>query len=153
MTLPHDPPPGSDEVADVILSEEHLLVTTERRAIERVVLQRVVVTEQRTFTVEVSHEEIRLTREPVAGGTVGQAGARRAPREPVVLILHEEQITVSRTIVPVERVTLTTNSVPGEFVVEETIRHEEIDVDVSLRAFDNSPGGRRSHMTPSATQI
>jgi uncharacterized protein (TIGR02271 family) len=134
MALPHDPPPGRDDavdVTDLILSEEHLLVTTERRAVERVVLQKVIVTERRTITIDVSHEEIRLTREPVDEGTVIQAGARPAPREPVVMILHEEQITVSRTVVPVERVILTTTSVPEALVVEGTIRHEEIDVDVS----------------------
>jgi uncharacterized protein (TIGR02271 family) len=137
MTHPYAPPPGRDDaievtnVAEVILSEEHLLVTTERRAVERVVLRKVIVTERQTITVDVSHEEIRLTHEPVAGGTVVQAGALPAAREPVVMILHEEQITVSRTIVPVERVTLTTTPVPGVFVVKETIRHEETDVDVS----------------------
>lgn len=133
MASSHDTPPGSDdtiEVADVVLSEEHLLVTTERRAVERVILQKVIVTERRTITVDVSHEEVRLIREP-AGETVAQAGPWPAAREPVVMVLHEEQITVSRTIAPVERVTLTTASVPGELVVEETIRHEEIDVVVS----------------------
>jgi uncharacterized protein (TIGR02271 family) len=143
MTSPRDPSPGPgpesepDETAELILSEEHLLVTTRRRAVERVVMQKVVVTERRTITVDVSHEEIRLTREPVVDGSVGTTGAPAAVREPVVVLLHEEQITVSKTIVPVERVTLTTTSVPGRFVVEETIRHEEIDGDVS----PTTPGG------------
>ena len=145
MALPHDPHPGHDDatgVTDVILSEEHLLVTTERRAVERVVLQKVIVTERRTITVDVSHEEIRLTREPLAGGTVVQTGVRPALHEPVVMILHEEQITVSRTILPVERVTFATTSVPGRLIVEETIRHEEIDVDVARGPSTTRPGNR-----------
>jgi len=152
MTLPYALPPGRDDateaadvadVADVILSEEHLLVTTERRAIERVVLQKVIVTKRQTITVDVSHEEIRLTREPLARGTVVQTDTRPALHEPAVMILHEEHITVSRAIVPVERVTLTTTSVPERLIVKETIRHEEIDVDVEPRGLSTTHQGNR----------
>ena len=83
----------------------------------------------------------------VAGHVRGSASwcVQLAPREPVVMILQEEQITVSRSIVPVECVTLTTTSVPGEFIVKETIRHEEIDVDVSPRGHSTAhPANRKA---------
>ncbi|OOB92336.1 YsnF/AvaK domain-containing protein [Rathayibacter sp. VKM Ac-2630] len=113
----------------VVLHEERLAVSTRRFATERVRLERVVVTEQRTITVDVRREEIRLVREPLEGGDPLPGGGAAAPVEPVVVILHEERIGITRTVVPVERVTLRVSSVAGERDVTEELRREVVDVE------------------------
>ncbi|PZE64539.1 YsnF/AvaK domain-containing protein [Curtobacterium sp. MCBD17_021] len=129
MTSPHTPrrPSAADDEIEVVRHEERLAVRTELHATERVRLERVVVTEQRTISVDVSHEEVRLTREPITGGT-RLPGAEVPVREPIVVVLHEEQVTVTKTVVPVERVTLSTHRVSDDHVVTETLGHEEVDV-------------------------
>jgi uncharacterized protein (TIGR02271 family) len=116
-----------DRRAEVTLHDEHLRVGTERHATERIRLERVVVTEQRTITVDVSHEEIRLTREAVSGDTRLLDGPV-ADREPVVVVLREERVVVTKTVVPIERVTLTTRVVTGDERVVDTVRREVVTV-------------------------
>ncbi|PTL72265.1 hypothetical protein C1I63_05000 [Rathayibacter caricis DSM 15933] len=113
----------------VVLHEERLVVSTRRFATERVRLERVVVTEQRTITVDVRREEIRLVREPLPGDDPLPGDGAAAPVEPVVVILHEERIGITRTVVPVERVTLRVASVAGERDVTAELRREVVDVD------------------------
>jgi uncharacterized protein (TIGR02271 family) len=116
-----------DGRAEVTLHDERLRVGTERHATERIRLERVVVTEQRTITVDVSHEEIRLTRGPVSGDT-RLPGGPVADREPVVVVLHEERVVVTKTVVPVERVTLTIHAVTRDEPVVDTVRREAVTV-------------------------
>ncbi|MCM6762353.1 YsnF/AvaK domain-containing protein [Rathayibacter sp. ZW T2_19] len=123
-TSPETPP-------SVVLHEERLEVSTRRFATERIRLERVVVTEQRTITVDVRREEIRLVREPLEGGEPLPAGGEHSPAEPIVVVLHEERIEIVRTIVPVERVTLRVASVAGELDVTEELRREVVDVERS----------------------
>lgn len=117
-----------DEHVDVVLHEEHLTSGTERHAVERVRLERVVVTEQRTVTVDVRREEIRITREPITDGPVAPVGAATPDREPIVVILHEERLTIAKTIVPVERITLGTRTVTHDERIDAALRHEEVEV-------------------------
>ncbi|PZF15632.1 hypothetical protein DEJ25_02680 [Curtobacterium sp. MCPF17_011] len=119
----------ADDHVEVVRSEERLAVTTERHATERVRLERYIVTEQRTVTVDVSREEVRLTREPITGDTRLPVATGDTVREPIVVVLHEEQLVVSKVVVPVERVTLTTHTVTHDVVVDETLRHEVVHVD------------------------
>lgn len=120
--------PDADDHVEVVRSEERLAVTTERHATERVRIERYVVTEQRTITVDVSREEIRVTREPVTGDTRLPGSVGDTDREPVVVVLHEEQLVVSKTVVPVQRVTFTAHTVTRDEVVDETVRHEVVDI-------------------------
>lgn len=115
--------------ATVVLHEEHLLVGTEVHATERVRLERYIVTEQRTITVDVRREEVRLTREPIADGRALSADSPVPTREPIVVVLHQEQVVVSKRIVPVERVTLTVHTVTEDRPVDAVLRHEEATVD------------------------
>ena len=121
-TAPETPP-------SVVVHEERLIVSTERFATERVRLERVVVTEQRTVTVDVRREEVRLVREPLPGVDPLPGDGVAAPVEPVVVILHEERIAITRTVVPVERVTLRVASVAGERDVTAELRREVVDVE------------------------
>jgi uncharacterized protein (TIGR02271 family) len=111
-------------------SEEQLHVGTERRETGRARLRKHVVTEEQTVTVPVSHEEVRLEREPITDGNVGAAtsGPDLSDEEHEV-VLTEERPVVQKETVPVERVKLGTETVTDEERVTEDVRHEEIDVD------------------------
>jgi uncharacterized protein (TIGR02271 family) len=61
-------------------SEERLHVGTERTEAGRARLRKYVVTENVTQTVPVSHEEVRLEREPITDGNVGRAVDGRRSR-------------------------------------------------------------------------
>jgi uncharacterized protein (TIGR02271 family) len=111
-------------------SEEQLRVGTERREAGRARLRKYVVTEQVTKTVPVSHEEVRVEREPITDENRGAAmsGADISDEEHEV-ILHEERPVVQKEVVAKERVRLSTETVSGEETVSDEIRKEQIDVD------------------------
>lgn len=111
-------------------SEEQLHVGTERVETGRARLRKHVVTEQQTVTVPVSHEEVRLEREPITDGNVGAAtsGPDLSDEEHEV-VLTEERPVVQMETVPVERVKLGTETVTDERTVTEDVRHEEIEID------------------------
>ncbi|MFT2689717.1 YsnF/AvaK domain-containing protein [Clavibacter zhangzhiyongii] len=111
-------------------SEEQLHVGTERRETGRARLRKHVVTEEQTVTVPVSHEEVRLEREPITDANVGSATAGPdLSDEEHEVVLTEERPVVEKETVPVERVQLGTETVTDEERVTEDVRHEEIDVD------------------------
>ncbi|MEP7022255.1 MAG: PRC and DUF2382 domain-containing protein [Actinomycetota bacterium] len=109
-------------------SEERLRVGTEQVAAGRARLRKYVVTEQVTQTVPVSHEEVRLEREPITDANRGDAlsGADITEEEHEVT-LHAEQPVVQKETVPVERVRLGTETVTKDHEVSETLRKEQID--------------------------
>ena len=109
-------------------SEERLHVGTEQVEAGRARLRKHVVTEQVTQTVPVSHEEVRLEREPITDANRDQAlsGADISEEEHEVT-LHAEQPVVQKKTVPVERVRLGTETVTEDHEVSETVRKEQID--------------------------
>jgi uncharacterized protein (TIGR02271 family) len=109
-------------------SEERLHVGTESTEAGRARLRKYVVTEQVTTTVPVSHEEVRLEREPVTEANRGAAlsGADITEEEHEVT-LHAEQPVVRKETVPVERVRLGTETVTEQHEVTENVRKEQID--------------------------
>lgn len=109
-------------------SEERLHVGTENVPVGRARLRKYVVTENVTTTVPVSHEEVRLEREPVTDGNLDSALSGQDITEAEHEVqLHAERPVVSKETVPVERVRLTTESVVGEEQVSEEVRKEQID--------------------------
>lgn len=108
-------------------SEEQLRVGTERVEAGRARLRKYVVTEQVTTTVPVSHEEVRLEREPItdANRDAALSGTDIAEQEHEVT-LHAERPVVEKEAVPVERVRLSTETVGGEEEVSEQVRKEQI---------------------------
>ena len=122
-------------------SEERLCVGTEQAEAGRVRLRKYVVTENVTQTVPVSHEEVRLEREPITDASRGQAmtGADITEEEHEVT-LRAERPVVAKETVPVERVRLGKETVTQDQEVSETLRKEQIDdPDVD----DNRPGAGR----------
>jgi uncharacterized protein (TIGR02271 family) len=109
-------------------SEERLHVGTERAEVGRARLRKHVVTENVTQTVPVSHEEVRLEREPITDANRGQAssGADISEEEHEVT-LHAERPVTDKETVPVERVRLGTETVTEDHEVSETLRKEQID--------------------------
>jgi uncharacterized protein (TIGR02271 family) len=118
-------------------SEERLHVGTESVPAGRARLRKYVVTENVTTTVPVSHEEVRLEREPItdANRDAALSGADISEEEHEVT-LRAERPVVAKETVPVERVRLATETVTGEEQISEEVRKEQIDepeVDTSLR--------------------
>jgi uncharacterized protein (TIGR02271 family) len=111
-------------------SEERINVGTRAQESGRARLRKYVVTEQVTQTVPVSHEEVRIEREPITEANVGAAtsGADISEEEHEV-VLHEERPVVEKEVVPVERVRLTKETVAGEETVGAEVRKERIEQD------------------------
>jgi uncharacterized protein (TIGR02271 family) len=111
-------------------SEEQLHVGTERVQTGRARLRKYVVTEQQTVSVPVSHEEVRLEREPITDANVGDALAGPAiSEEEHEVVLTEERPVVAKETVPVERVRLDKDVVTEQQTVNEEVRKEEITFD------------------------
>ncbi|HEY4279668.1 MAG TPA: PRC and DUF2382 domain-containing protein [Conexibacter sp.] len=111
-------------------SEEELRVGTREVERGRVRLRKVVVTEQVTKTVPVSHEEVRIEREPIteANRDAAMAGPEISEEEHEV-VLHAEEPVVEKKVVPKERVRLGTETVHGEEQVSEEVRSERIETE------------------------
>ncbi|MEU6127774.1 PRC and DUF2382 domain-containing protein [Saccharopolyspora sp. NPDC047091] len=118
-------------------SEERLRVDTEQIETGRVRVRKYVVTEQQTVTVPISHEEVRIEREPIAEsdrGSMGKSGSLGEDEQEVVL--HEDRPMVSKETVPVERLRLRTELVTEERTVQDEVRRERFDVQ------DRTGGGK-----------
>lgn len=111
-------------------SEEQLHVGTESQVSGRVRLRKYVVTENVTQSVPVSHEEVRLEREPITDATRDDAltGQRLSDEEHDVT-LHEEKLVVAKETVPVERVRLDKEEITEDVPVTEEVRKEQIEYD------------------------
>ncbi|MEU5716327.1 PRC and DUF2382 domain-containing protein [Streptomyces sp. NPDC020403] len=111
---------------EMVRSEEQLLVGTEEYESGKARLHKYVVTENVTRTVPVSHEEVRVVREPLQPGEK-TTGPTDIGEQDVEVTLHAERATVRKDTVPVERVRLETNRVTEQKEVSAEIRKEKID--------------------------
>ena len=128
-TVGHDTSgPTTDDA--MTRSEERLNVGTQRLESGRVRLRKHVVTERETVNVPVSHEEVRIEREPITDANRGDALAGPdLSEEEHEVVLTEERPVVQKETVPVERVRLDKETVTENRQVTEDVRHEEIDTD------------------------
>ncbi len=131
---PAGPPVGDGQEAGQVdaggamtRSEEQLVVGVERRETGRARLRKYVVTENVTRTFQVSHEEVRLEREPIndAGWEHDPAGPGLTEEDHEV-ILHEERLVIGTETVPTERVRMVTEIVAEDRTVSEELRKEQI---------------------------
>jgi len=112
-------------------SEEQVRVGTENVETGRARLRKYVVTENVQQTVPVSHEEVRVEREPITEENVGAASDGPAiSEEEHEVTLHAERPVVQKEAVPVERVRMDTDTVTEDQTVSEQVRKEQIDTDV-----------------------
>jgi uncharacterized protein (TIGR02271 family) len=128
-TVGHDTSgPTTDDA--MTRSEEQLRVGTQTVEAGRARLRKFVVTENVTTTVPVSHEEVRIEREPITDGNVGDAlDGPAISEEEHEVVLHAERPVVAKEAVPVERVRLDTETVTEQETVSDTVRKEQIDTD------------------------
>jgi uncharacterized protein (TIGR02271 family) len=120
--------PTTDDA--MTLSEERLNVGTEQVEAGRARLRKYVVTENVTQTVPVSHEEVRVQREPITDANIGNAMDGPAiSEEEHEVTLHAERAVVEKEAVPVERVRLDTQTVTEQQEVSDTVRKEQVDTD------------------------
>ncbi|KQO62688.1 DUF2382 domain-containing protein [Curtobacterium sp. Leaf261] len=128
-TVGHDTSgPTTDDA--MTRSEERLHVGTERVEAGRARLRKHVVTEHVQQTVPVSHDEVTLQREPITDANAADAldGPALSEEEHEV-VLTEERVVTAKETVPVERVSLGTETVTEQHTVEEDVAHEEIELD------------------------
>jgi uncharacterized protein (TIGR02271 family) len=120
--------PTTDEA--MTRSEERMRVGTASEETGRVRLRKYVVTETVTQQVPVSHEEVRLEREPITESNLGQAmDGPEISEEEHEVTLHAERPVVEKEAVPVERVRLAKEQVTGEETVSGQVRKEHIETD------------------------
>ena len=92
----------------VLRFEEHLHVRIETFPRETVRIEKVIVTDRRTITIDVRREELRITRTP--------------------MILRQEQPVIALEVVPVEKVTVDVRVDSTDHHFSEELRHDRIDV-------------------------
>ncbi len=111
-------------------SEERLVAGTRTEEAGKARLRKYVVTEQQQVTVPVSHEEVRLEREPITEANRGSATSgpdiTEAEHE---VTLNAERPVVDTETVPVERVRLGKETVRDEESVTGQVRKEQIEFD------------------------
>ena len=127
QTAGHDTSgPNTDDA--MTRSEERLHVGTEQVETGRARLRKYIVTENVTRTVPVSHEEVRVEREPItdANRRSAMSGGDLTEEEHEVT-LHAERPVVKKETVPVERVKLATETVTSQQEVAADVRKEQIE--------------------------
>jgi uncharacterized protein (TIGR02271 family) len=143
-TVGHDTSgPTTDQA--MTRSEEQLRVGTQQVEAGKARLRKYVVTENVTQTVPVSHEEVRIEREPITEGNMPSATDGPAiSEEEHEVVLHAEQPVVQKEAVPVERVRLDTQTVQEQQTVSDEVRKEQIDTDGDVYPGDESGAKDRS---------
>lgn len=124
-------------------SEERMHVGVERRESGRARLRKCVVTEEVQQTVPVSHEEVRVEREPITDANRDEAlsGPEIGEAEHEVT-LHEERPVVETETVPVERVRMTTEEHVEDETVRGQVRKERIEAETESFTDDETRRGR-----------
>ena len=111
-------------------SEEKMRVGTASEEAGRVRLRKYVTTEMETHTVPVKKERAVLEREPVTDANHDEAvDGPPISEEEHEVVLHEERPVVDKTVEPVERVRLGTESTTDEEAVTEEVRKEHIETE------------------------
>ncbi len=125
-------------------SEERLEVGTAKQEVGRARLRKRVITETETRNVPVSHEEVRVEREPITDGNSGQAlDGPGISEEEHEVVLNAEKPVVAKEAVPVERVRLDKETVTDEVQVTEDVRKEQIEVDGADDAYPAGAAGAK----------
>ena len=120
--------PATDEA--MTRSEERMRVGTATEETGRARLRKYVVTETVQQSVPVSHEEVRVEREPITEANIGQAtSGPEISEEEHEVTLHAERPVVATEAVPVERVRLAKDRVAGEETVTGEVRKEQIETE------------------------
>ncbi|WP_031047378.1 DUF2382 domain-containing protein [Streptomyces sp. NRRL F-5650] len=125
-------------------SEEQMRVGVERHETGRARLHKYVVTEEVQQTVPLTHEEVRVVREPItdANRDEAMAGPEISEAEHEVT-LHAERPVVETETVPVERVRMTTEELTENETVRGQVRKERIEAETETFTEDERGRGER----------
>ncbi len=130
---------GETDGADLVIirSEEQLRIETDAVPVRRVQLRKYIVTEERTVTVQLRHEEVRIEQEPipdpgtgtVAPGDPGEVDVHLGPGDDrdVTMLLYAERPLISTEVVPVERIRVSKYVVSDEETVTAGVRREVVE--------------------------
>ncbi|MFI5758570.1 PRC and DUF2382 domain-containing protein [Streptomyces sp. NPDC051569] len=142
-------PGGSHEAEyqqseELIRSEEQLQIGTEEHEVGRARLHKVVVTENVTTSVPLSHEEVHVIHEAILPEDRAAASSRIGEAEAEVT-LHAEQPIIRKEAVAVERVRMETERVTETKEVSSDVRKEEIEYDSGRtdKGMGDDLGGKR----------
>jgi uncharacterized protein (TIGR02271 family) len=120
--------PARPEAVAVTRSAEQQRVEVVNVVVGRARLVTFVVTEERTFTVPVRRQEVRLVYDPVPANDQSMTSVPPA-EETHEVVLHSEEVQFSTRVVPVERVRMIRHVVKGGQIVAGQVRSEQIDVE------------------------
>jgi uncharacterized protein (TIGR02271 family) len=128
-TVGHDTSgPTTDEA--MTRSEEQVHVGTTTEETGRARLRKYVETDQVSQTVPVTRERAVIETEPITDANVGDATEGPAiSEEEHEVVLHAERPVVEKTVEPVERVRLGTETVTEQQTVTEEVQKERIDTE------------------------
>jgi uncharacterized protein (TIGR02271 family) len=131
----HDPAeegvaePGGDlddeDELRVLRSEEELVAGTREREAGAINVRKRVLTERQQMEVPTRHEEISVEQVPVGG----EASEAEIGEDEVSIPITEEEVVVEKRPVAKEEVRIRKDVVEDTEVVEEEVRHEEVDID------------------------
>jgi len=132
-TLPGGTTGEAGDTASVVRSEERARVAFPVRVRSRVRLVKRVVTEEVTHTFTLRREVLRVEEEPADGADAELAwdaplGDGQAADD-FEIVLHAEQLVTSTTVVPVERVRVSTRVVTSDVLVSTDLRREQVAVE------------------------
>ena len=135
---------GPDTDSAMTRSEEQVHVGTTTENIGKARLRKYVVTENVTKTVPVSHEEVRIEREPITDANIGDAtSGGDITEEEHEVELKGERVVVDKEAVPVERVRMDTETVTEDQQVSEEVRKEQIESETGDAT--EHPSGQSRH--------
>ena len=111
-------------------SEEHLVAGTQQVETGKARLRKYIVTETQQVEVPVSHEEVRIEREPItdANRDAGYSGGDLTEEEHEVTLMAEKAVVGTETEA-VERVRLGKETVSNTETVSGEVRKEQIELD------------------------
>jgi uncharacterized protein (TIGR02271 family) len=120
--------PNTDDA--MTRSEEHLVAGTQQTEVGKARLRKYVVTETQQVDVPVSHEEVRLEREPItdANRDAAYSGGDITEEEHEVTLRAEKPVVGTETEA-VERVRLGKETVTDTETVSGEVRKEQIEFD------------------------
>ncbi len=120
----------------VTRSEEQLRVATESVPVGTVRVSKHIVTEEKTITVQLRREELRLEHEPLTPTEhPGHDAAHEVGAgEDVVIVLYAEWANVTTEIVPIEQATVHTDVLTEQQSLWGTVSHEEITINDDAQA-------------------
>ncbi|MFG2087519.1 PRC and DUF2382 domain-containing protein [Spirillospora sp. NPDC048824] len=113
-------------MTEITRSEERMRIGTERHEAGHVRVHKWVETEMVERTIPVSHEELRIDREPITGGEPSPEVS--LSEDDLEIILYEERPVIAKETVPVERIRVRTEQVQDEQTVRGELRKERVEV-------------------------